>query len=150
MKFLFQYNTSILTKARNIALGLVMCICWFFVISTLIKFISPPPIITFQLINSPPPPFLYILFFSWIAAPITEQLAFCHGPLTLVKDREPKKILALSFIMCYIFGILHGGHGVVKQGVLGAIFTGVYIKNGYCYWSSVIIHSLWNVYVYFG
>lgn len=83
--------------------------------------------------------------FSCIIAPIWETLVFIWAPLALVKDKK-HLWLPVVIISSFIFGMGHkfSPHPILVQGVFGVIFSAVYIKNGFSYWSAVILHGLWN------
>lgn len=97
---------------------------------------------------------LKALFFSCICAPIFEELIFRHIPLQtakLIYDPSTAKGLKLTMLTVmmssFIFGWGHG-HGwnsVLIQGVCGVVFSYIYLKNNYSYWSAVLAHSIYNL-----
>lgn len=92
---------------------------------------------------------LTMFVMACVVAPLWEELAFRHLPLTMAKKLklDPMHVLMMSSI---IFGWGHGGPtGIMLQGVGGFILGYVYLKNGYSYWSSVFMHFLWNYIVIF-
>jgi len=99
------------------------------------------------------PTFREVFFFSVIAAPLWEELAFRVIPIKLgykidrlVGGGALWLIVALTTL---IFGWGHG-QGTVSlmlQGYMGLIMALVYMKTGDHYWSSVSVHALWNLFV---
>lgn len=95
------------------------------------------------------------IFYSCICAPVFEELIFRHIPLQtakLIYDPNSAKGLKLTVLVILMSSFIFGwGHGrgwdsVILQGFLGVGFCYVYLKNGYSYWSSVILHSLYNLF----
>lgn len=82
---------------------------------------------------------------SCVITPLWETLVFIWAPLALVKDKK-HLWLPVVIISSFIFGMGHkfSPHPILVQGVFGVIFSMVYIKNGFSYWSAVILHGLWN------
>lgn len=94
------------------------------------------------------------LFYSCLIAPFTEEILFRAGPLQLIKsinfrsESSKAKMIFLTVIFSSIvFGWMHGygWESVLKQGVMGLVFSIVYIRTGYSYLSAVTLHSLWNI-----
>lgn len=134
-------RNALFEKAKFILIGYAITVLWILLISLGLKHI---------LIFDYPTP-LGIFFFSCILAPLWEELAFRHAPIQIAKGLY--KALDVDFtipiviISSAIFGWGHG-HGpisILMQGVGGLVLSFVYIKNGYSYWSSVIVHFLWNL-----
>lgn len=94
------------------------------------------------------------IFYSCLIAPFAEEILFRVGPLQLIKsvnfrsEASKAKMIFLTVIFSSIvFGWMHGygWESVIKQGVMGLIFSIVYIRTGYSYLSTVTLHSLWNI-----
>jgi membrane protease YdiL (CAAX protease family) len=86
------------------------------------------------------------LFFTLIFAPCLEEFVFRVGFIGLVKDK-PNLLFPVIILSSALFGWLHGGaENWLVQGVMGFILACVYVKNGYSYWSVVLLHFLWNLY----
>lgn len=93
---------------------------------------------------------VYMFFTSCVIAPIWEEAAFRFGPLEVIRGND-KFLLPVVVMSSVLFGWLHGGPShIMIQGVFGVIFCWLYIKNGYSYVSSVILHSLWNTSMIWG
>lgn len=89
----------------------------------------------------------FALFSSLVQAPLIEELIFRYAPLQFVKGTP--HVLPMMIISSAIFGWLHGGFiNVMMQGVTGFCFAVVYVKNGYHYWSAVLLHAAWNGFTY--
>lgn len=146
---LYNPEHSYYGRIKNIALGFLVMVVWNYIILHLLNYIQPPE--PPSIFDGPPDTAIWLLFFCVISAPLWEEVVFRWFPLyctkTLAKEYKIPIILATSAI----FGYLHGGpEHVWIQGVAGLIFACVYIKNGYHYWSSVILHAVWNYMVCFG
>lgn len=91
-------------------------------------------------------PWQVLAFFRCVWAPIWEEAAYRYAPITLAKNIDEIHIWPIVVIASALFGWQHSGpSGVLFQGVMGLIFSWVYIRNGYCYWSAVILHATWNI-----
>lgn len=138
---------SISKKTQTIALG--FCICFFGVtaVSHFLGMLNGTPYIP-SLYNSPIT--LSAFFFSCIIAPLWEEAAFRHIPISIIQhlsNGHTKTIWQAAILSSIVFGWMHGNGTVslMYQGAIGFVFAYVYIKNGSCYWSSVILHFLWNL-----
>jgi len=91
------------------------------------------------------------IFRCCVFAPLWEELAFRHAPILIAKEFGIRRfLLPVLIISSILFGYLHGGpENVLIQGIYGFIFACVYVKNDFSYRSSVIIHSMWNIFVTF-
>lgn len=115
-----------------------------------LNWVQPPESDPFEFLRTKET-LIHALFFKCVSAPLWEEVVFRYFPLFLVsklsKDYKIPVILASSAI----FGLCHGSvTNIWVQGVIGLVLASVYIKNGYHYWSSVILHFLWNYMVLFG
>lgn len=138
---------------KFVIFAFVLLLLWMTGITHLLHFLNPPPppsnFPSFDF--SVDPPLAYILFLMCIVAPLWEELAFRHGPGLIVKAMGKEVMLPVMIISSAIFGWGHG-HGpesILRQGVMGFIFFSLYIKNNYSYWSSVLLHALWNTFCFF-
>jgi membrane protease YdiL (CAAX protease family) len=133
-------------KLKNITLGLVAALLYVMFANQVLGWAGlygHPWRIT------PTVPELGHLFWACILAPVWEELAFRYAPLELSKKFEGT-LLPVVAISSILFGYQHGGvGGIMIQGVLGAIFCWVYVKNGYSLLSSMTLHSLWNLFCAF-
>ncbi len=131
-------------KVFTIGAAYTFCVIWVFLVSLLWKKLG-----IFPPINYPPSVTFDLIFFGLIFAPIVEEIVF-RVPLKIVKKLDPDFMIPMIIISSAVFGWLHGG--IIKlpiQGVIGAAIAWVYIRNGYCYWSAVTTHFLWNFSCYF-
>jgi membrane protease YdiL (CAAX protease family) len=143
MKAILQNpETTLLGKIGNIILGLLIIIGWVSIISHVLPLITGIPQSPGEISFS----WAYI-FFACIMAPLTEEVVFRLFPLTLVKHSHPNIIIATTLASSILFGYAHknGYYSILYQGVMGFVFACVYIKNGFSYWSSVVLHGLWNL-----
>lgn len=141
---------TLLDKAKNITFVLFTGLIWVTLISRL-----------FQWLSGQTWPDMYVpnislyLFSSCILAPVLEELTFRAIPFQAMRLAEGKmteaNYLKLTWIVVaftsIVFGLAHGNgfYSVLVQGVVGAGFAYVYLKNGYSYISAVITHALWNL-----
>lgn len=134
---------SIQEKIRNIIYGYFLCIVWFIIVSYFYSLIGE-----YGAEEEPGESgsFYYLVFISCIWAPIWEEAMYRYGPITVAKLLGNQYIMPFVIMSSCIFGWGHGeSHdGVFIQGVLGLIFSMVYIKNNFSYISSVIVHSIYN------
>ena len=94
------------------------------------------------------PEFMFVV--ACIFAPLFEELVY-RQHLSVVKYIKIPGILIYAVLLSsYLFGEAHslGVWSVPVQGVAGLIFCYVYIKNGYSYVSSVLMHFMINLYFY--
>lgn len=87
----------------------------------------------------------HAVFYSFIFAPIWEELAFRYAPIELAKVIGEKALLPTIVGMSCFFGWIHYSNpeSVLLQGVIGFILSIVYIKNGY--WWGVLLHAMYNI-----
>lgn len=93
-----------------------------------------------------------LLINACILAPLWEEVVFRVLPIQILKKTNTLDSLGPYVIVACsaIFGVIHGGdENVFIQGVLGLLFSYVYIKNDFSYKSAVLCHMLWNVFVIF-
>lgn len=153
MKFLLNPAVTFRSKIKFIIFGFILTLVYILGISHLLDYLNPPApsnVPTF-FIDPTQPPIAYLFFMTVIVAPLWEELAFRHGPGLIVKALGPDVMLPVMLISSAIFGWGHGqgAESILRQGVMGFIFFSVYIKNGYSYWSSVLLHASWNAFVFF-
>jgi membrane protease YdiL (CAAX protease family) len=146
--FLSTPTTKFPDKVKNIFISYIIIFVWVFLISHLLNFLDPPPIFTDEETPSIPS-HIYILsqfFFLVISAPLWEELAFRHAPALLAKALGKGFLFPIMIISSMLFGWGHnnGPESLMLQGCMGFVFFCLYIKNGYSYWSSVVLHALWN------
>jgi membrane protease YdiL (CAAX protease family) len=140
-------------RAKVVGLGFSACLLWITFIRFILFHVSPLDGYMEAEVETP----LHIFFFSVIVAPLWEELAFRVGPLTFARGlqsntNDKSVLIGVTIMASAIFGWGHGFGpiSILIQGVMGFIFACVYIKNGYHYWSSVILHATWNFMVCFG
>jgi membrane protease YdiL (CAAX protease family) len=144
-------SPTLLAKLKNVLLGFIVLFVWMLAVNHFLNFLYPatvPPIDS----SDAPPPFLWELFFTIIWPPIWEELVFRHAPGLIVKRLDSKFILPVMIISSFIFANGHSSGtqlNVLRQGVMGMILFYVYLKNGYSYWSSLLLHISWNAFVFF-
>lgn len=125
-------------KAKTIIIGYCVMLIWTMFFTSFITVVKSAQFMFNQ------PTALYMFVRTCIMAPLAEELIFRKGVLDIFKDS--KHIIPVVILSSVVFGMLHNNaYNLWIQGVFGLIFSWVYIKNGYCYWSSVILHSMWNL-----
>lgn len=144
-------------KAKNILVAWSAMVIILFITTTFLHIITPPdPWAGFFGNDDDSKPSLrlliYLLFVGGVLAPIGEELVFRHFPLQMVKQYNLQKIqMPVILLSSIVFAWCHGGAiNILIQGVGGLLLCWVYVRNGYHYWSSVIVHSMWNTFLYLG
>jgi membrane protease YdiL (CAAX protease family) len=146
MKLTPEINTDLAGKCKNIATGfVVMLICTIGMQAFLSLFMNIPTLI-------PHRQHLTVVgfFFTCIVAPLWEELAFRVIPITIAKVMNTDTVVPVVLLSSLIFGWGHGSGpmSLLFQGVLGFIFSVVYIKNNYSYLSAVVLHAFWNFFCF--
>lgn len=128
-------------KSLTVIAGLSVAVIWMLLISRLSQFVP------MNLLNGD---FIYYVITSCLIAPIWEEFAFREFPARVAKKLGADLLYPTLLFSSIIFGWGHGQEmaSLLKQGVLGVIFSFVYIKNGHSYLSAVTTHGLWNLLVY--
>lgn len=137
-------------KLINIGAGYALMLVWVVIITKLLGFLYDPSSNIFSQFYFYKEPSIYFkVFMACIWAPLWEELVFRNAPLQLIRGSQTNPIHVIV-ITSALFGWLHGGPvNIMIQGVYGVVFSYVYLRNGYCYWSSVILHSLYNASLFF-
>lgn len=136
---------TLLSRATTILIGFVAYLIYVLFAIQFYSWVTGIPNI---LQTTPNEERLQFFVFSCIIAPLTEEVLYRHAPLQIAKLLGEKAIMPTVLATSVMFGAAHG-HGyysLIFQGVMGLVFSWVYIKNGFHYWSSVTIHFLWNTF----
>lgn len=94
----------------------------------------------------------YLFVTSCIFAPLFEEIVFRLVPLQIARIFNKGRITLLVILFSsLLFGYGHalGVWAIPIQGIGGLLFCYVYLKNGYSYSSSVIMHFLINFSLFF-
>lgn len=133
-----------MVKLGNISLGFVFILIYAMLIDQFLGFMDfagHPWGITPQM------PTIQKIVFGCIVAAGWEELVFRFAPLEIAKRLDGGFLIPIIIISSALFGWIHNGvGGILIQGVMGAVFCWVYIKNGWSYWSSFALHSMWNMF----
>jgi membrane protease YdiL (CAAX protease family) len=145
-------ETDLYGRFKNIALGFFLSMIWMAIAAPFFNHLGPqnPPM--FDPFNIPPPEtLLHSFFYGCISAPFWEEVVFRWFPLYCTKNLSNNYKIPIILASCIGFGLIHGDvcH-IWLQGVSGLVIACIYIKNGYHYWSAVILHFLWNYMCIFG
>lgn len=144
-------STTIASKIRTIVIGYIAIFAWMLIVSHFMQWLFPPPPPDANLIPFIPeaePPFRYEFFFAVLWAPFWEELVFRHSFGLIAKKIGNGFLLPAMIISSYLFASGHSDNlqmNVMRQGIMGMVFFYVYVKNGYSVWSSMLLHSLWNL-----
>lgn len=146
MDYLENPAVTFKQKAKNILLFFLILFVWILGVNFLLGLLLGPPSSSYTL-NLP------TFIFTCICAPLFEEIVYRAAPLKIAKvigdklNITKKLILPVMLASAVIFGWDHNGGAitVLKQGMMGFVFSVVYIKNNYCYWSAVTIHFMWNL-----
>jgi len=91
--------------------------------------------------------FIFMIFRAVILAPLVEEGFWRYFVISLIRYRSDYNHLRLPFVIggSLLFGYWHGGEtNILVQGLFGFCLYWVYIKNGFSYWSSVLVHAAYN------
>lgn len=131
-------------KIRNILLIFIIEMFWLAGIQIFLKTLFPNGVDRYP--KELAPGVAATFFFGCIWAPLWEELAFRFAPITLAKHFGKEVIMPVIVLSSVLFGWGHG-YGPISlliQGVGGFLFSILYIKNNFSYWSTVTAHFLWN------
>lgn len=142
-------ETFFFGKLKNIIFGALLYIGWSSIIVWVYETYLP------EVFNVPqesyiPHSLTYTFINMCIWAPFFEEVIY-RLPLSVAKSFKIKGLVMYTVIISSVmFGQDHwGGQWTVPmQGVLGLLFCWVYIKNGYSYLSTVLMHFLINLYIF--
>lgn len=146
MKYILENReTKLAGKVRNIIIAFILLFVWINIMYHLLQKVRNPELFSFT-----SPSIWYNLLTCCILAPLWEELVFRVAPISIAKSAGKQYIFPTIIISSFIFGSLHlnSPHPILFQGVMGFVFSLVYIKNNYSYWSAVVLHSMWNSYVF--
>lgn len=151
LKFLLDNpEKSFFGKIRNIGFVFALNLIWLSIIAAFLNYINPSELYSYvnsvKISTSLSPTVIGMFFFMCIWAPIWEEAAFRYAPITIAKNFGSQFLIPVIIISSVLFGWGHG-HGPLSlliQGIMGFIFSLLYIKNNFSYWSSVTAHFLWN------
>lgn len=133
-------------EVKGIFVGLFLSLLWMLIATNLLIYLSGGVLIT-TLPSFPPE--RYVLFFSLIWAPIWEEMVFRWAPIQLALRTNEKYLGPIIILASAAFGIAHGfpQEGVLIQGILGLILSGVY-RYTEKIWCSIVTHSLYNLSIF--
>lgn len=137
-------NKTFISKILTIIAAYALCMFWSNFASAIITTLGYPydETITFTTESD-----AHAFFYAIIFAPLWEELAFRYAPITIAKNLGKENLWPTIVGMSCFFGWIHYSNpeSILLQGVIGLILSVLYIKNGYSYWSSVIVHALYNL-----
>lgn len=129
---------SLFDKAKTIVFTLVVILAYTIAINNFYEYLFHREIVN-KTVNDWP----QYLFFSVLLPPLWETFVFISVPLYVAYKYSFPMIYTILFASI-VFGLGHGGlTGLCLQGVMGLIFSYVYVKEGY--WSAVVTHGGWNL-----
>lgn len=153
MAFLNTPSENIKQKIFTIIFAFVVVLIWNILTTKFLFWLYPAEFLFNTSPNDPElaPPARYLFFMACIWAPLWEELIFRHVPGLISRKLDIDFTLPIVLLSSAIFGWVHGNgaESIMHQGVTGLIFFWVYLKNGYSYTSSVILHMIWNFFVLF-
>lgn len=149
-------EVSVFGKLKNIIFGAVLYVIWAQLVfllygATIPEFMATDimlQIVQTLQVRKFSPEFMFVVM--CIFAPIFEELIYRQHLSIARYIKIPGILLYAVLISSLLFGKAHslGVWSAPVQGVAGLIFCYVYIKNGYSYVSSVIMHLFINLYFY--
>lgn len=150
-------KVSPLAKLRNVGAAFTLCLLWVAVVEVFYKWLfTRVPAGGQEYPWYTLPKYLHewwIVFIGGcIFAPIWEELVFRKLWLDyMITIDKGKLILPAILFSSIIFGLGHDGiFSLPIQGVMGVVFSVVYLRNGRSYWPNVLLHALWNSALTFG
>ena len=152
-KFLKKTATSFWEKAANVALAYIINVVWAIGVIKFYNWLFESGYSTFQFGSYKREKWIEIVA-AVLMAPLLEEILCRKLPLDIVKysGKEKELLIPVMLFTSVVFGLMHSGGlwSVPLQGVGGFILASIYVKNGYSYWSSVILHAMWNAGLVFG
>ena len=138
MKFLGEVSEGLFDKLKNVIFAFLIFTVWIYAITSFLNYLVDG--------QYGPPPMKYRFFMSVIWAAVWEEAVFRVAPITIANKIDPKLIFPVVIISSALFGWGHGAGPIslLIQGVMGFVLSCLYIKNGFSYWSVVLLHSSWN------
>lgn len=140
MEGLFKQDVGIFKKVRNVLLAFMFILAWSYTVDGVIEKV------TGEVVGNGARPTPYYLLFVCLLGPLVEEATYRYAPIEIAKERGIKKLLPIIVLSSIVFGLAHG-YGMISilmQGVMGFVFSIVYIRNGDSFLSSFATHSLWN------
>lgn len=132
-------------KIMTFVIAYLVCIGWVILWEKSIEFFGYP----YDIEDGGYESIQHSIFYSFIWAPIWEELAFRYAPLEVAKIIDKRLILPVAVGISIFFGWIHhyNPESVLLQGVLGFILSVVYIRNGLVW--SILLHCIYNLTVTF-
>lgn len=130
-------------KLKYISLGYIASVLWMFIAQEIISYMGYPYEYGEILQVTPQWTFFYVCIF----APLWEEALYRYAPITIAKNLGKQYILPVIVASSLIFGWQHyqNPESVLLQGGVGFVLCYTYIKAGYSYFSSVLVHSFYNL-----
>lgn len=153
LKFLLNAETKWYNKLRNVLITWIIVMAWLYLITKGYNWLFATEdgrsyLNMGQFFFEPQynHPILINVFYYLIIPPIFEEFLFRKYPLDIVKSYKKYDLLIPTIIFTsIIFGLMHGdATKILLQGVGGFFLACLYVKNGFSWWSSALVHFLWN------
>jgi hypothetical protein len=132
-------------KANTILIGYALCI----ILTILITFVAnhlfdKNPFLDAVDLERPNKGGLF--FLAIISAPLWEEIKWRVFPIQVSRFLPKELVWPIVLFASIDFGLSHGNvFNIYIQGIHGLIFSYVYIKNNYSYFSSVFLHCIFNL-----
>ena len=119
-------------KALYVVLGLLGAVLWAYGVDAVYFFVGQEGA-------------KYDLIMDCVVSPVWETAAYIYAPLTIAKKLGDDYVVPVAVFSSFMFGWGHGEvvDGVLLQGVLGLIFSWVFLNAGFG--ASLVVHILYNV-----
>jgi membrane protease YdiL (CAAX protease family) len=138
-----EADIKITGKLKNIATGFVFYLIWMMCVQALLSTFLETP----TLIAHTTQPSIREFFFSCIVAPFWEEITFRVVPITIARILNPSLVFPVILLSSVVFALGHHWQfSLFFQGIMGFVFSVLYIKNNYCYLSAVTLHAMWNLF----
>ena len=145
IELLGRPSLSVIDKLKNVSFTFFILAAWMFFITTILGFMGMP------MYSGPSEQVTFLdVFMACICAPTWEELCFRWAPIEIARGLGDQMVLPVILISSVVFGLGHGNgiFSLLVQGVMGFTFSMLYIKNNYSIWTTMLLHSMWNSFVF--
>ena len=137
-----------MNKLKYVTIGFILAVCWASISSIVLVHFGYNDIP--REVPEETIPFFFFFFIACIWAPIWEEMTYRWAPIEIAKRQAPNILYPVIILSSAYFGWGHGEcqEGVFIQGVLGLIFSWVYLKtNNILY--NMLLHMAYNSFILF-
>lgn len=146
LKFLLNSEKKTINKLRNVFIAYGILMVWLVIITTIYRELFAQDFEMQLFVPAYKHPNWVNIFYYLFIPPIFEEILFRKFPLDIIKSTKKYDLLLPTMLFTStVFGLVHGdASNILIQGVGGFILACLYVKNGFSWWSSALLHFLWN------